>query len=338
MTPRFALLTAAVGAMLLTALLGIVFVPLLRRMGCQQPIKTQGPAWHAKKAGTPTMGGLMLMLGSLLAVLAAYLPIHMQTAEMSGSAWQQSTRGLALAAGYAAANGAVGFADDCIKVFRKDNRGLPAWAKLLVQLVLAAGLLAALQIMGALSTLVQLPGIGWVDLGWAFYPLSYLLMVGITNAVNLTDGVDGLAGGVTFMVMLGFLALTSLLGWFDLSLFAGALAGACAGFLAWNFPPARIFMGDTGSLYLGGAVVALAYCMGRPELLLVLGLVYIVEAASVLLQLAWFRITKGKRLLKMSPLHHHLELCGWSESRITCVFSAAALVCVGLTFVFVYMG
>ncbi len=337
MTPRLALLVAGFGGLLVTGLLGFLFVPLLRKLHYIQPIRNSGPSWHASKSGTPTMGGLMLILGSLAALLVPYFMLTSEIPEMTAGNWQEAGKAMSIAVGFAVINGLIGFVDDCVKVWKQRNKGLSVRAKLLLQLIVVVGFLLVLQQNGIFTTWVQLPGVGLVDLGIAFYPLSYLLMLGIINGANLTDGVDGLASSVTFLIAAGFLVICSLLGWFDLGLFGAALAGACAGFLLWNFHPAKIFMGDTGSLFLGGAVVGIAYAMGHPELLLLLGLVYLVEAASVLLQVTWFRITKGKRLFKMAPLHHHFELSGWSEVKITAWFSGVTLACVAIAFTFAYL-
>ena len=184
---------------------------------------------------------------------------------------------------------------------------------------------------------VTLPLLGAVDFGWFFYVLSFLLIIGMVNAVNLTHGIDGLASSVTFVVMMGFMFIASLLGNTTMALFAAAVAGGCAGFLAWNFYPAKTFMGDTGSMFLGGAVVAVAYGIGRPEMLLFMGVIYLIEAFSVMLQVTYFKLTHGKRIFKMSPIHHHFEMCGWSEVKIVSVFSFITLVGVVLGGIFVYV-
>lgn len=330
MTPHLALAASAFIALVLTAASGFVLVPLLRRLHYGQPIRTDGPAWHAKKQGTPTMGGIMFMLGVLVAVGAAFALLAAQFPEVIGPDWQLANRRVMIALGFAFVNGMIGFADDFLKVTRQRNRGLSAKAKLFLQMLAATGFLVLLQRCDTLTTWVQLPWIGVVELGWLFYPLAYLLIVGMVNAVNLTDGLDGLASSVTFVVMLGMMVICSLLAWYGLGLLAAAVAGGCAGFLLWNFHPARVFMGDTGSMFLGGAVTALAFCMNRPELLLIVGIVYILEAASVVIQVVFFKLTHGRRLFKMTPLHHHFELCGWHEVPIVALFTAVAVLGTGL--------
>ena len=204
--------------------------------------------------------------------------------------------------------------------------------------MITAAFLISLQFNGTLTTFVNLPIFGAVDFGFFYYPISFILIIGMVNAVNLTDGLDGLASSITFIVMLGFMFVAGLLGYTTIALFAAAIAGGVAGFLAWNFYPAKVFMGDTGSMFLGGAVVAAAYCMGRPELLLLLGFVYLCEAASVMLQVTYFKLTHGKRIFKMSPIHHHFEMCGWSEIKIVATFSFVAFVFVVLGCIYVYVG
>lgn len=337
MTPQIALLGAAFGAMLLTALLGVVMVPLLQKLTNLYPTKNAGPAWHAHKRGTPTMGGIMLIFSAILAVIVFYSMVVAAVPEISQVSWQQSGKTTTVTLLFALANGALGLANDILKLRSKNGKGIPLFAMLLAQLVFTAFFMAALQSDGMLSTVVQLPGIGLVDLKFAFYPLSYFLILAVINGVNATDGVDGLAVSVTFLVLLALLSVASLLGWYHIALFSAAVTGACAGFLCWNFPPAKIFMGDTGSLFLGGAVAGIAFSIGHPELLLLLGLVYFVELLSMLVQIVYCKARKGKCLFKTTPLHHHLELCGWSEVKITGWFSGAALVCVAISLVFAYM-
>lgn len=336
MTLRLGLLAAGFGGLFLTGVLGFLLVPLLTKVNFVQTIRNNGPAWHSDKNGTPTMGGLMLIIGSLVALLLPYLVLTKQVPEMNEAHWQQAGKGMMIAILFAVANGAIGFFDDFIKVIKKHNKGFSIIPKLLLQMVVVAVFLIALQQNAMLTTVIQLPFLGMIDLGFFFYPLSYILILVVINGVNFTDGIDGLATSVTFLVMIGYLVICSFLGWYDLGLFSAALAGSCTGFLVWNFHPAKIFMGDTGSLFFGGAVAGIAFCMGHPELLFILGFIYLVEAMSVLLQVIWFRISKGKRLFKMTPLHHHFELSGWSEVKITTWFSVVMVVCVGLAFLFAY--
>ncbi len=335
---RFAVVVAAAAALLVTALAGIVLVPLLHRLKFGQTINELGPTWHKGKQGTPTMGGILFVLGSSIGVAVAF-PL---LAGVSADADPMATGLMLLGMFTALAFGAVGFLDDFLKVVRKQNLGLRAWSKLVLQVLIATSFLVTLQMMGRLSTLVRLPFAGVVDFGLFFYPLSVVLMVGIVNAVNLTDGIDGLATLVTLWVMCGYFLLLTLFGKFQLSIWAAALAGGCVGFLLWNFYPAKVFMGDTGSMFLGGAVVALGYCMGRPDILVIVSLLYIAEALSVMLQVGWFKFTKkkygkGRRIFKMTPIHHHFEMTGWSEVKIDVVFSFVSLACVVVAYIYAYL-
>ncbi len=334
---KYALMAAAFGALLITAASGIVIIPALRKMKFGQTIKEIGPTWHQGKNGTPTMGGLMFYLGDLIGVVLGYTVLALSVPELLGGWMSNTSVSLLIGVLTAYAFGFVGFVDDYIKVVKKRNLGLKARYKIIAQILITGAYLASLHLSGMLSTVVTLPLFGAVDFGWTFYVISYLLIIGMVNAVNLTDGIDGLASSVTFIVMMGFMFISSLLGNTTMALFAAAVAGGCAGFLAWNFYPAKTFMGDTGSMFLGGAVVAAAYGIGRPELLIFLGIIYLIEAFSVMLQVSYFKLTHGKRIFKMSPIHHHFEMCGWSEVKIVGVFSFITLAGVILGGIFVYV-
>lgn len=335
---RFTLIIAAFLSMAIAALSGFFILPWLRKLHYGQNIKEIGPTWHNKKQGTPMMGGLMFILGSIVATIVAYSLLLSSQSELAGSAPLHTTVLLLTTMLTTMAFSLVGFLDDYMKVLHKQNDGLSAKGKIVIQVLITTLYLISLYVLGVLSTTVSLPIFGVVELGYAYYPLAYLLIIGMVNAVNLTDGIDGLASSVTFVVMLGFMTIASLMGYYALGLFGAAVAGGCAGFLCWNFYPAKCFMGDTGSMYLGGAVTTLAFSMGRPELLILLGIVYLCEAGSVMLQVTYFKLTHGKRIFKMSPIHHHFELCGWSEVKIVGVFSFVALVGVVLGFVYIYLG
>ncbi len=328
---QYAVVIAAIVALAVTALSGFLAVPLLQKLKFGQTINELGPSWHKeKKQGTPTMGGLMFIVGTI-AGIAVVLPFF-----STGNAGVDpaGTGLLALGMFTALAFASIGFLDDYLKVVRKNNLGLREWQKLVPQFLIAAGFLATLHLMGRLTTLVRLPFAGVVDLGFFFYPLSLLVIVGIVNAVNLTDGLDGLASLVTFFVMCGFFVLLMLFERYHLSVWAAAAAGALIGFLMWNFYPAKVFMGDTGSMFLGGTVVAMGYCMGRPDVLIILSIVYLIEAGSVMLQVTYFKLTHGKRLFKMTPIHHSFEKSGWSEVKIDVLFAALTLVCVIVAYIY----
>ena len=330
----YALILAAIAAFAISAASGCFIVPFLRRLHFGQTIRESGPTWHKKKQGTPTMGGFCFILGSTLGVGFAWFSLMFNLPEvLEGS----SGLNMLLCMATAFAFGLVGFLDDFVKVALKRNLGLRAWQKLVMQLLIATCFLVGLKVTGSFTTLIILPFFGAVDFGPLYYPLAILLIIFMVNAVNLTDGIDGLATSVTFVVMLGYMILTSFLGFYHLSLYASALAAACAGFLIWNFYPAKTFMGDTGSMFLGGAVTAMAFCMGRPELLLFMGFVCICEAGSVVIQRIYYKVTHGKRIFKMTPIHHSFELSGWSEVRIDFTFAFVALVFVLLGILFVYV-
>ncbi len=335
---QYATLVAAGVALLVTALAGIFAVPFLRKLKFGQTINEEGPVWHKGKGGTPTMGGIMMVVGTLLGLVLAYPLLQGVSTDADPMASSLVILGLFTSLAF----GFVGFVDDYLKVVRKKNLGLRAREKLVMQFLIAISFLVSLYFMDRLSTVVRLPFVGAVDFGFFFYPLSILLIVGVVNAVNLTDGIDGLATLVTLWVMCGYGLLLTLFARFQLSLWAAALAGALVGFLFWNFYPAKVFMGDTGSMFLGGSVAALGFCMGRPDILVILSLLYIVEAVSVMIQVSWFKYTKkkygaGRRIFKMTPLHHHFEMTGWSEVKIDIVFSLVTLFCVAIAYLYAFL-
>ncbi len=323
------MLGTALFAFLVSSLLGKWLIPVLHKLKFGQTIRDIGPSWHKNKQGTPTMGGLLFILGMAAALLIA-IPICQWGLPMLGI---DSVRALAddrsitrLLSGFLLmlGCGAVGFLDDYIKVVKKRNLGLTEKQKLFAQLLIA--LLYALSLYLAGDHVQQIPFVGQVDLGLWFLPLCMFIVVAATNAVNLTDGIDGLCGTVSFMATLPFLVLAGVGGAVGQGLTAAALAGALLGFLMWNLHPAKVFMGDTGSLFIGGALCAVAFGIGRPLLLVPAGIVYVLETLSVILQVSYFKLTHGKRLFKMSPIHHHFEMCGWKENTIVTVFSALTLV------------
>lgn len=323
---RLSYLITGFAAFAITALSGLVLVPWLKKVKFGQTIKEIGPTWHRSKQGTPTMGGLMFYLGSMVAVCAGYGIALSAIKEEGLTSYGLQTAGLCISMLAALGFGLIGFLDDYIKIVKKRNLGLKARYKILGQIVCAAAFLLAQNAIGHISTVVQLPFLPAFDLGMAYYPISFLGIIFMVNAVNLTDGIDGLCSSVTFVVALGFMMISAAYGYYTNALFSVAVAGACGGFLAWNFHPAKVFMGDTGSMFLGGCVVAMAWAINRPEILLFLGFIYAVEAFSVVLQVSYFKITHGKRIFKMSPIHHHFEMSGWSEEKIVTVFTGVAAV------------
>ena len=309
------IITAAVGAVL-SGLLGFLLLPVLRALKAGQSIREVGPTWHNHKAGTPMMGGLMFIFALVICLLVA-IPIMEDYSVFYV---------LALALCF----GAVGFVDDFCKLKKKQNEGLTSIQKLLLQMAVSAIFLYALFRYGTLETDLFIP---FTSIVVPIHPLLFIFfamfaMVGCVNAVNLTDGVDGLCGSVTIPVMIFFTASAFLQKKMDLALMPAALVGGLIAYLFYNWHPAKVFMGDTGSLFLGGAVCGLAFALNMPLILLLVGLVYIGETLSVILQVIYFKLTHGKRLFKMSPIHHHFEMCGWKEVKIVLVFTAvSAIMC-----------
>lgn len=288
----------------LTVILGFFAIPLLKKLKARQSIREEGPKSHRIKSGTPTMGGLFMLLSAVLVVVFNKLidPSVL---------WL-----LFLTLGH----GLLGFLDDFIKAEKKRNLGLTAKQKMLGQIILAV-----LFCWGVVDTLhlpysIAIPFTHTdISIGLLYYPFVVLVIVGASNAVNLTDGLDGLASGCCVIAFSAYALYCYMTGFNDLGYFIIILAGSCIGFLFFNYHPAKIFMGDTGSLALGGAIAGISV-MTRTELLLIfLGMIFVLEALSVIIQVASFQLT-GKRVFKMSPLHHHFELSGWSEVQVVWAF------------------
>ena len=333
-------IVTALAAFGITAALGKPIIKYLHKLNFGQTILDVGPSWHKEKQGTPTMGGIMFITSSVVVAIASVLLYNAFGTGYIGVYQEDLGKVSTLvfsALGLALAQGAIGFIDDYIKVVKKRNLGLTAIQKLALQFASTAAYLAVMAIMGG-DTKTVIPFVGEVELGWFYYIISAVVIVGIVNAVNLTDGIDGLDGSLTFFVSLFFILIASLLGYIGVNLLAAAIAGGCLGFLVWNFHPAKVFMGDTGSLFLGGIVCGMAFALDMPILLLPLGIVYLCEMFSVMLQVGYFKLTHGKRLFKMSPIHHHFEMCGWSEIKIVSVFSAVTVVFGIVAFLLVFFG
>lgn len=297
-----------VTAFIVCALLGPVLIPYLHKLKFGQSIRECGPASHMKKSGTPTMGGLMMLAALVLALFWGKFTPHVLIA-------------LVLTLGHAI----IGFIDDYIKVVMKRNLGLTAKQKFLLQFILAGAYVYFAEThLQDTSLWVPLLNIT-VDFGWAYYALAFILLVGTTNAVNLTDGLDGLVSFVSIPVTLAFAFIAYMQGMLDVSGFALGLTGACVGFLLFNRHPAQVFMGDTGSLALGGGVAALALLTHTELLLVIIGGIYVAEATSVIIQVGYFRMTGGKRFFRMAPLHHHFELGGWNEVKVVQVFTLVSM-------------
>ncbi len=327
---RYLLVVTAILSLGVTALSGYFFIPFLKKVKYGQTIKEIGPTWHSGKQGTPTMGGLMFVLGIVGALVVAYITIHYGAESMFLELSEQNLINVGISFMATLCFGAIGFIDDYIKVALKRNLGLVAGLKIIMQFAVAALYMLGLHMNNSLHTEIMIPYVGVIDLSYFFYIFAFLLIIGIVNAVNLTDGIDGLASAVTFIVMIGYVAIAIMVYQFATGIFAAAVAGAMVGFLFWNFYPAKVFMGDTGSMFLGGAVATLAFCIGRPEILFLIGLLYMIEAASVIFQTTYFKITKriygeGRRIFRMSPIHHHFEMLGLSEIKIVVLFCFVAL-------------
>ena len=316
--------TVAGAAFLFTLIISNIILPILRGRKLGQPIREEGPEEHKSKAGTPTMGGISFIIAILFAVAVmsvVYIVIDRQSELIP----------LALTLVFALANGLIGFVDDYCKLLKKQNEGLTPRAKLILQ-TLAAGLyVLALSLFGDLSTALPIPFTSVsLELGWFYYVLAIFLIVGVVNSVNLTDGIDGLATCVTIVVM-GFFAVVAMMTDNSaLTLLSSATVGGLFGFLIFNFHPAKVFMGDTGSLFLGGAVVGAAFLVNQPLIILIVGGIYIFEALSVMIQVIVYKATKKrpegpKRVFRMTPVHHHFELGGWSENKIVLIFSLVTL-------------
>ena len=317
MTPiniRTALIVCAV-AFVITAAIGPSVIRYLRKMKFGQKILEIGPKWHMNKQNIPTMGGFMFIIGIAAAVLAGNL--------LLGHFVTRSVAVLGLAAAY----GAVGLVDDYAKIKKKENAGLSPKQKLVLQILVAAVfiLVLFLESDGLPNIWIPFTNIA-IPLPWPLYIIfAAFVIVGADNAVNLTDGIDGLAAGVTLPVAVFFVFVGIARGDAGVMLFAAALAGGLAAFLIYNFNPAKVFMGDTGSLFLGGAVAGLAFACDMPLILLLVGLIYIIETLSVILQVTYFKVSGGKRLFKMAPIHHHFEMCGWGEKKIVLIFSGVTI-------------
>ncbi len=315
----------ALVAFILAERLGKLLIPVLHRLKFGQTIREEGPAWHKSKQGTPTMGGVIFIAAMLIATLAAMLLCQFiipgAKIVVPAHTLGQVSRlfaGLILAVGF----GSIGFLDDFIKVVRKRNLGLTGRQKLLAQLLVSGAYAVTMYLTGA--TKMYVPFVGFWEAGIWFIPIATFIIVAMTNATNLTDGIDGLCGTVSAVALLFLLVLCGTATGYGI--ITSSMTGALAGFLVWNLHPARVFMGDTGSLFIGGVLCAVAFGLEQPFLLVPLGIVYVAETLSVVLQVSYFKLTNGKRLLKMSPLHHHFEMSGWSENKIVIVFSLVTAV------------
>ncbi|MBQ5760220.1 MAG: phospho-N-acetylmuramoyl-pentapeptide-transferase [Clostridia bacterium] len=314
-------------AFVVALIIGKPIIQGLRRMKFGQKILEDGPTWHMNKQNTPTMGGLIFIIAMIVPMLVV-LPALVSDGEY------RPLLMLALSLVFAA----IGFVDDYTKIKKKQNKGLTAKQKLLLQLAAAALFITVMRVMGYLEPQLIIPFVDiTIELPWIVYLLfGIFVIVGADNAVNLTDGIDGLCASVTAVVTVFFTAVFTFMD-SPARLFSAALLGGLMGFLVFNKYPAKVFMGDTGSLFLGGAVCAMAFACNLPLILIPVGIIYIIETLSDIIQVGYFKLTHGKRFFKMAPIHHHFEMCGWSEKKIVAVFSGVTLLMCALSYIGIIM-
>lgn len=311
MNDHFIIILSIIIAFVITAILGPVVIPVLHRIKAGQSIREEGPEAHRVKAGTPTMGGIMIIAAVIITCAAVG---HGLNADM----------GILLISFVLC--GLIGFCDDFIKVVKKRNLGLTALQKLVFQIIIAVIIAVYQAKVSVYGTNVYIPlWRHYIDFGWLYIPFVAFVLVAMVNAVNLTDGLDGLAAGCTAVTALFCALVGSAAGCTSPTVFLAAVSGACLGFLLFNHYPAKVFMGDTGSLALGGALAAAAVMMNIEMILPLAGGIFVAEVLSVIIQVVSFK-TRGKRVFKMAPLHHHFELGGWKETKVVAVFWTVTLV------------
>jgi len=307
---------SAVVAFVSALVLGRFFIPFMRKKKIGQSILEIGPKWHMSKQGTPTMGGVLFITGIIAACIIAGSQL------VTGGKWLHILIWV-----FAACFGAIGFLDDYVKVAKKRNLGLTAPQKLLLQLAVSLAFVSLLRLWGVVSPNLYIPFTDMtIPMPWVWYMLfSVLAIAAGVNAVNFTDGVDGLLSSVTLPVMVFFTAAAWVKGSMEVSIVSAAAVGALIAFLIYNFNPAKVFMGDTGSLFLGGLVCGAAFALNIPLIIPIVGAIYIIEILSVVIQVAYFKLTNGKRVFRMAPIHHHFEMGGWSEKKLCFVFGGITL-------------
>ncbi|MBE6585429.1 MAG: phospho-N-acetylmuramoyl-pentapeptide-transferase [Ruminococcaceae bacterium] len=325
-----AIFATLVVSFLLTVIAGKIILPVLRAKKVGQIIREDGPTWHMGKSGTPTMGGISFIIPFLLCMVAVAILFA-----VCGQA--SALIPFALVVCYAVFNAMIGFIDDRCKLLKKQNEGLTEIQKLVLQFASAGAFIAMMAITGNLTTVFHIPFIDWApDLGWFAYPIYLLVLVGFVNATNITDGLDGLASSVcavvavfmtVFFILYSNSAEKGSMGFISASLLGGVL-----GFLVYNFHPAKMFMGDTGSLFLGAVIMGCAVTAGALLLFVLAGFVFVMDMLSSLIQRYYYKLTHGKRLFKMAPVHHHFEKCGWKEVQIVALFAGVSLLFCVLAF------
>ncbi len=313
-------LISLLSAFVLTAVILRFLIPYLKSKKMGQKILDIGPRWHKSKEGTPTMGGLSFLIAISLVCATLFTVLYAKTDD-------RTLLFPVMCLIFAILNSVIGMIDDRTKFAKNKNEGLLSWQKYLLQLIVAVLFVAAASRFGYINTYMYLPFFNkFVDLGFFYYIIAVILITGVVNSVNLADGIDGLAASETAVVAAFFSAVAYKYEYKPLGILSGSTLGGCLGFLVYNFYPARVFMGDTGSLFLGGLVTSMAFLIFNPLIILICGFVYIMEAISDIIQVGYFKITHGKRFFKMAPIHHHFEKCGWNEIKVVTVFSAATLV------------
>lgn len=315
----FTAVYAVLAAFIVTVIICPIVIPVLHRMKFGQPIREEGPQSHKKKEGTPTMGGIMILIGFIVSAL------------IFARGDSNAAAVILITVGY----GIVGFIDDFLKVVKKQNEGLKPLQKIVFQLIVTV-IFYVYIVRSGMGTDIYIPFTDgyYIDLGWFYAPFLFFVMVGTVNSVNLTDGLDGLASGVTVLVAVFFLFVAYASAMAGLVYVCGAVIGALMGFLVFNCHPAKVFMGDTGSLALGGFVASTAILTKMPVMLVIVGFIYVCESLSVIIQVTYFKATHGKRIFKMAPIHHHFELSGlegikvvqlfWIVTAVMCLIGFAA--------------
>ena len=340
MNTVLACVIAAVIAFGISFGLGYVVIPFLHKLKFGQTILDIGPKWHKNKQGTPTMGGILFILGTVIAFAVVVIIDKILGGDIIGSVQSSGAAenlveqisvqassnyikvigGLVMALGFAF----IGFLDDYIKVVKKRNLGLTILQKTVLQVVLMVAYILTLYINDPTGSMF-IPFVGVVETKVFFWVIGFAVIYATTNAVNFTDGIDGLCGSVTLTAAISFIAIAALRNCLGISFLASALLGALIGYLIWNWHPAKVMMGDLGSMFLGGLIVAFAYAVDCPIIILLTGIIYVAEFGSDIIQIGYFKLTHGKRIFKMAPIHHHFEMCGWKEVKIVKIFSAINL-------------
>ncbi len=337
-----ACLTAAVISFAISFGLGYVVIPFLHKLKFGQTILDIGPKWHKKKQGTPTMGGILFVVSTIVSFAVVLVVDKLLGGDVAGSSVLSNIAdsnkiklyaGLVMAIGF----GFIGFLDDYIKVVKKRNLGLTIMQKSVLQILLMVAYLLTLYINDPTGA-TFIPFVGVVETKIFFWVIGAIVIYATTNAVNFTDGVDGLCGSVTLTAAISFIAIAALRNCLGVSLLAAALAGGLVGYLIWNWYPAKVMMGDLGSMFLGGLIVAFSYAVDCPFIILLVGIIYVAEFGSDVIQIGYFKLTHGKRIFKMAPIHHHFEMCGWKETKIVKVFTVINLLGGILAALLMYFG